>query len=66
MEEQILHALRQVENSTLIREVCRKLEISEQTFYRKRDTNAGVYGQRDPNACLARWQGRIIGRLGAG
>jgi putative transposase len=33
-EEQIAFALRQAETDTSIREVCRKMQISEQTFYR--------------------------------
>ena len=33
-EEQVAYALRQAESGTPVLEVCRKLEISEQTFYR--------------------------------
>lgn len=33
-EEQIAYALRQVEGGTAVGEVCRRLGISEQTFYR--------------------------------
>jgi putative transposase len=33
-EEQIAYALRQVESGTSVGEVCRRLGISEQTFYR--------------------------------
>jgi putative transposase len=33
-EEQIVFALKQVENGAKIPEVCRKLGISDQTFYR--------------------------------
>jgi putative transposase len=33
-EEQITHALRQAEAGTPVREVIRKLGVSEQTFYR--------------------------------
>ena len=33
-EEQITHALRQAEGGTPVREVIRKLGVSEQTFYR--------------------------------
>ena len=33
-EEQIVFALRQVENGAKVPEVCRKLGVSEQTFYR--------------------------------
>ena len=35
-EEQIVHALRQAEAGTPTVEVCRKLGVSEQTFYRWR------------------------------
>jgi putative transposase len=34
--EQIAFALRQAESGTAIEEVCRKLSISQQTFYRWR------------------------------
>ncbi len=33
-EEQIAFALRQVEGGVPVKEVCRKLQVSEQTFYR--------------------------------
>ena len=33
-EEQMAFALRQAEGGTPVREVCRKIGISEQTFYR--------------------------------
>lgn len=33
-EEQIAFALRQAESGTAITEITRKMEISEQTFYR--------------------------------
>ena len=32
-EEQIVFALKQVENGTLIDEICRKLGVSQATFY---------------------------------
>lgn len=32
-EEQITFALRQAESGTPVKEVCRKMQISEQTFY---------------------------------
>jgi putative transposase len=35
-EEQIVRALRQAEAGTPVREVCRKLQVTEQTFYRWR------------------------------
>jgi putative transposase len=33
-EEQIVMALRQAEAGTPVREVCRKLQVTEATFYR--------------------------------
>jgi putative transposase len=41
-EEQVAHALRQAESGTLVAEVCRKLGISEQTFYRWKKKFAGM------------------------
>jgi putative transposase len=41
-EEQIVHALRQAEAGTPVVEICRKLGISEQTFYRWRRQFAGM------------------------
>jgi len=41
-EEQILQALRQAEGGERVTEVCRKLGISEQTFYTWRRKYAGV------------------------
>jgi putative transposase len=41
-EEQIAFALRQAESGTPVREVCRKLQISEQTFYRWKRKFAGM------------------------
>jgi putative transposase len=41
-EEQIVHALRQAEAGTPAVEVCRKLGVSEQTFYRWKKQFAGV------------------------
>jgi len=40
--EQVAFALRQVEAGTLVPEVCRKMEISEQTFYRWKKRYAGM------------------------
>ncbi len=40
--EQILYALRQVESGAPVAEVCRKLGISEQTFYRWKRKFAGM------------------------
>jgi len=41
-DEQIAFALRQAEGGTPVREVCRKLGISEQTFYRWKRKFAGM------------------------
>ncbi len=41
-EEQITFALRQVEGGVPVKEVCRKLQISEQTFYRWKKKFGGM------------------------
>lgn len=41
-EEQIVHALRQAESGTPAVEVCRKLGVTEQTFYRWKRRFAGL------------------------
>jgi len=41
-EEQVAHALRQAEAGTPVAEVCRRLGISEQTFYRWKKKFAGM------------------------
>jgi putative transposase len=41
-EERIMYALCQVEAGTAVAEVCRKLGISEQTFYRWKRQFAGM------------------------
>ena len=41
-EEQIVYALRQAESGTPVVEVCRKLGVTEQTFYRWKRTFAGM------------------------
>ncbi len=41
-EEQIVAALRRVEGGTPVAEVCRKLGVSEQTFYRWKRKFAGM------------------------
>ena len=41
-EEQIAFALRQVEGGVAVKEVCRKLQISEQTFYRWKKKFGGL------------------------
>jgi putative transposase len=41
-EEQIAYALKQAELGTAVPEICRKLRIAEQTFYRRRSKYAGM------------------------
>ncbi len=41
-EEQIVYALRQAEAGTPVTEICRKLGIAEQTFYRWKRKFAGM------------------------
>ena len=41
-EEQIAYALKQAELGTAVPEICRKLGIAEQTFYRCRSKYAGM------------------------
>ena len=40
--EQIVYALRQVESGSAAVEICRKLGVSEQTFYRWKKKYSGV------------------------
>jgi len=41
-EEQIAYALRQAETGTPVADICRKLGVSEQTFYRWQKKFAGM------------------------
>jgi putative transposase len=41
-EEQIIQALRQAEAGTPVAEICRKLEVTETTFYRRRKRYGGL------------------------
>lgn len=41
-EEQIAFALRQAESGVAVKEVCRKMQIAEQTFYRWKKKYAGL------------------------
>ncbi len=41
-EEQIIYALRQADGGTSVAEVCRKMGIVEQTFYRWKKKFAGL------------------------
>lgn len=47
-DEQIAYALRQAEQGTAVAELCRKMGISEQTFYawRKRFAGMGIVEMR--------------------
>ena len=40
--EQIVYALRQIESGSVAVEICRKLGVSEQTFYRWKKKYSGV------------------------
>ncbi len=40
--EQVAFALRQAESGTMVPEICRKMGISEQTFYRWKRKYAGM------------------------
>ena len=41
-EEQIAFALRQADSDTMIEEICRKMGVSEPTFYRWKKVYAGM------------------------
>lgn len=41
-EEQIIKALKEVEGGAVVREVCRRLAVTEQTFYRWRQKYGGM------------------------
>jgi putative transposase len=41
-EEQIAFALRQAESGTTVEEICRKMGVSEPTFYRWKKVYAGM------------------------
>lgn len=41
-EEQIIYALRQADGGTTVAEVCRKMGIAKQTFYRWKKKLAGL------------------------
>ena len=41
-EEQIAFALRQAESGAVVRDICRKMGVSEQTFYRRKKKFAGM------------------------
>lgn len=41
-EEQITYALKQAESGTAVADVCRKLGVTEQTFYRWKRKYAGM------------------------
>ena len=41
-EEQIIKTLKEVESGAVVREVCRRLAVTEQTFYRWRQKYGGM------------------------
>lgn len=41
-EEQIVHALRQAEAGTAVTEICRKMSVTEQSFYRWKTKFTGL------------------------
>ena len=41
-EEQITYALKQAESGTPVAEICRKLQVTEQSFYRWKRKYAGM------------------------
>jgi putative transposase len=47
-EEQIAFALRQAESGTTVEEICRKMGVSEPTFYRWKKQFVGNGRDRDP------------------
>jgi putative transposase len=50
--EEIVHALHQVDSGEKVTEVCRRLGVSEQTFYRwKKQCRGGAVG--GPRAAVA-------------
>jgi len=57
-EEQIAFALRQAESGTAVEEICRKLRVSQQTFYRWKQIEGGLQpvsiGQQASNVFSAR------------
>ncbi len=48
--EQIAFALRQAENGATVDEVCRKMGVSEPTFYRWKKASSSVWACGDPSA----------------
>ena len=56
-EEQVAYTLRQAEAGTPVLEICRKLGISQQTFYRWKKKFAGM-GWRSCGA-YASWRTKI-------
>ena len=49
--DQIAFALRQAETGTSVVEVCRKMGIAEQTFYRWKKRYVGMGGSRPVKCC---------------
>ncbi len=57
--EQIVSALRQVESGSAVVEICRKLGLSEQTFYRWKKKYSGV-GVSEPRERQLREENRKL------
>lgn len=59
-EEQIAFALKQAETGTRVGEVCRKMGISEATFYNWKKKFAGLGGGQNCDVC-GNWRMKISG-----
>lgn len=56
MAEQLALALRQAESGTPVREVCHKMEVNEQTFYRRKWRYAGMGGWDEVTQGTGGWE----------
>ena len=61
-EQQIAFALQQAESGTQVAEVCRKMGISEATFYRWKQLYGGLMPSEARAALMA--ASRLLGKLG--
>ena len=61
--EEIVHALHQVDGGEKVTEVCRRLGVSEQTFYRwkKQFGGLGVQELRELRSLLVHKRARMLG-----
>ena len=62
-DEQIAYALRQAEAGTKVTELCRKLGVSQQTFYRWRRQFAGMGVAELRELRQLRQENRLLKRL---